>query len=552
VDLDAVTTWTGDQMRQLRFAAGLALVGAQLAAQQATADRTVTIVIGAEPTQPVPTVSNFQANVEVASLLFLHLARLGKSQSTVDERAFEPELARRWTRRDARTLVFELDPRARWHDGVPVTSRDVVWSLDRARDSTIAPTYALLLRRIADVAADGPGRVVVRFKEAYPEQLYDAVWHAPPLPAHLLDTIPPGQLPKSSFVSRPIGNGPFRWGRLDPGQKVELLANRDFFLGAPGLDRVIFLLVRSADAQINAVRSGTADVFQGLMLARDVGPLSADPNLRTIPIPSYAFGFLLFNHRANGDRSKPHPILGDVEVRRALSMALDRQTLVRAAFGPYAIVPDGPMGQASWIRRDAPRAPGYDPKAARALLARRGWTDSDGDGVLDRGGVRLRLRLNYPATSLPRSTLAEPIQQMFRAVGVDLELVRLDGPIWFERRVKGEFDIDFSQSTLDPTPSGLVQSWTCGAIGGSNVASVCHPPFDSALAEATATVGDPSRSWRRALSLLLDDAPAIFLFAPAQVAVVAARFKNVGFRPEAVWTDLWRWSADRGPAGNGR
>jgi peptide/nickel transport system substrate-binding protein len=505
---------------------------------------TITIVVGAEATQPVPTLSNFKANTDVASLLFARLARLGKKLDTSAESEFEPELARRWSRPDSVTLVFELDPRARWHDGTPVTSRDVVWSLNRARDSTISPTYALLLRRIASVAADGPGRVVVKFRERYGEQMYDAVWHVAPLPAHLLDTIPPDRLATSTFVTHPVGSGPFRWSRAEPGQKLELVANADFFLGRPKLDRVVFLLIRNSEAQLNAILAGTADAFEGFLLQKDIGPIVSRPDLRIVTYPSYTISYLLFNERAPGDRSKPHPILSDPLVRRALTMAIDRPTLIRATFGPYAMPIHGPMGQATWIRREAPQSPAYDLAGAKALLAKAGWKDSDGDGVLDKNGMPLALSLSYPGSSIPRVALAEPIQQMLKQAGIRLELARVEGQVWFERRTKGEFDIDFSQISLDPTPSGLVQSWTCAGIGGNNVAGVCSSAFDSALARASTTAVGAQAAWNQAIGRLIEYAPAVFLYSPAQIAVVSTRYRNVSFRSEATWSDLWRWSVD--------
>jgi peptide/nickel transport system substrate-binding protein len=505
---------------------------------------TITIVVGAEATQPVPTLSNFKANTDVASLLFARLARLGKKLDTAAESEFEPELARRWTRPDSLTLVFELDPRARWHDGTPVTSRDVVWSLNRARDSTISPIYALLLRRIASVSADGPSRVVVKFRERYGEQMYDAVWHVAPLPAHLLDTIPADRFAKSAFVAHPIGSGPFRWSRSEPGQKLELVANPDFFLGPPKLDRVVFLLIRNSEAQLNAILAGTADAFDGSLLQKDIEPIAGHADLRIVTYPSYTISYLLLNERAPGDRSKPHPILSDPLVRKALTMAIDRPTLIRAIFGPYAMPIHGPMGQASWIRREAPKSPEYDLAGAKALLAKAGWTDTDGDGVLDKNGMPLALRLSYPGSSIPRVALAEPIQQMLKQAGIRLELARVEGQVWVERRNKGDFDIDFSQVSLDPTPSGLVQSWTCAGIGGSNVAGVCSSAFDSALARASTTAVAPQAAWNQAIARLIDYAPAVFLYSPAQIAVVSTRYQNVSFRSEATWTDLWRWSVD--------
>ena len=524
---------------------GLSLAGPVASQADRRDTGTISIVIGAEPTLPVPTLSSGTANADVGNMLFLPLARLGRNLATTDEKSFEPALARRWTRRDSLTLVFELDPRARWHDGEPVTSRDVVWSLNRARDPAISSTYALLLRDIRSVTPDGPSRVVVVFKRAYAEQFFDAVYHAPPLPAHLLDTIPPERLATSAFASRPVGDGPYKWGKLEPGQRLELNANLDFFLGRPRLERVVFLIARAAEAQLNLMLDGTADAYAAVLLPRQITPIIEKPDLRISTQPSLIAGYLLFNQKAWGDRSKPHPILADPEVRRAIAMALDRDNLVKAIFGPYGTVIDGPMGQASWVRRVAPKLPGYDPSRARKILAERGWTDSDGDGILDRNGSPLSLRLSYPGSSTPRVALAEPIQAILRQAGIRIELLRLDGPVWAERRGRGEFDLDFAQTTLDPTPGGLVQSWSCAGIGGTNVASICEPAFDQALDAAIRAVGpDAAARWRDAIRTLQATTPAIFLFSPVAAMVIHTRYRNVSIRPESPWADLWRWSVD--------
>ena len=531
-------------MRRAQLVAATLLLVTRAAAQQNKDTGTITVVIGAEPTTPIPTLSSGKANVDVGNILFLPLAWLGPKLNTTDEKSFVPALARRWTRPDPTTLVFELDPRAKWHDGVPVTSADVVWSLNRARDSAISKTYARRLRDISSVAADGPGRVIVRFRQPYAEQMYDAVYHVPPLPAHLLDTIPPDRLESSSFVTHPVGNGPYRWGKLDPGQKLELVSVPDFFLGRPKLERVVFLIARGAEAQLNLLLDGSADAFEAAVLARQITSIVEQPNLRILTNPWLSVSYLLFNRTAYGDRTKPHPILADRDVRRALVMGLDRARLVRAAFGPYGAEANGPMGQASWIRRIAPKQLPYDPARARALLRTRGWRDLDGDGVLEKNGVSLTLRLAYPGSNIPRVALAEPIQQMWKGLGVQIELSRLDGPIWAERRGKGEFDIDFSQVNLDPSPSGLVQSWSCSGVGASNVAQICNPEFDRALGNAVRATTNVNVLWRDALAALQADAPAAFVFTPTQTVVVHTRYRNVIVPADMPWAQLWRWSVD--------
>ena len=141
----------------------------------------IVIVTGQQATTPVPTLiegsQNNLANQDIADQLFLRLAGLGPSLVTAGDRGFVPLLAKSWTRRDSLTLAFELDPRARWHDGAPVTARDVLFTMRRARNPAIAPRLADVTRRIAAVEAEGDNVVVFRFREVYAEQLYDATFH---------------------------------------------------------------------------------------------------------------------------------------------------------------------------------------------------------------------------------------------------------------------------------------------------------------------------------------------------------------------------------------
>ena len=513
--------------------------------QRPTDHGTAVIVVGQEATLPIPSLQGGKANQDVADLLFLRLLRLGPGLVTAGDRGFTPELAR-FHRRDSLTLVFDLDQRARWHDGVPVTAGDVVFAFTRARDRKIDPQRAVLLRNVKSVSAVGDYRVEISFTKVYGEQLYDAVWHVQPLPAHLLDTIPAERVGTSAYARAPIGNGPYRWVRRESGRLLELAAVPGFFLGEPRVDRVVFLLARDPEAQLNLILDGTGDALENITPISNVRRVAARDDYRVIAVPTFTVGYLLFNQRAYGNRLIPHPILSDVEVRRALAMAMDRQQMIRATFGDYGAVAEGPVAQLHWIRDPTQRASRYDPSEASQLLARRGWRDTDADGILDRNGERLSLRLNFPGTSAVRALLAAQAQEYLRQIGVQIELVRLDGPVWYERRTKGEFDIDFSSATMDPSPSGLVQSWSCAGRGGSNVGQYCNPTVDSLLEEAIADRRNPRRRWQDVIRTINVDTPAIFLYAPASAAAVHRRYGNVVIQPESWWSSLWRWGVTPG------
>jgi peptide/nickel transport system substrate-binding protein len=501
--------------------------------------------MGAEPTTPVPTLLGLKSNNDVAELLFLRLARPGDVALLTDERRYLPELARSWRRRDSLTLAFELDPRARWHDGTPVTARDVVWSFGRMRDSTVDPQRSVLLRHLASVTAEGSS-VVFRFHRAYAEQMYDVVWHVQPLPAHLVDTIPVTRFATSSYVQRPVGNGPYRFVRRESGRQLDLAAVPDFFLGRPRINRVVVLVARDPEAQINLILDGTGDLLEGLSPVSGPMRVAANRDMRIVPVTSFTVGYLLFNQRAYGDRSRPHPILTDVAVRRAIAMALDRTTLLRSAYGNFGALPNAPVARPHWTSSQVPAGIRHDPEGARALLRGRGWVDSNRDGILEKDGVPLALRLNVIGSAAPRITMAPQIQEQLRRVGIRLDLVRLDGPVWNERRYRGEFDLDFAAATMDPSPSGIVQSWTCAGRRGSNVGHYCNPAVDSLIERAISAPVPEPRLWREAYARLQADVPAVFLYAPSIPVAVHTRFRHVTIRPESFYGDLWRWSVDPG------
>jgi peptide/nickel transport system substrate-binding protein len=518
------------------------------ASAQAEPGTGIVIVTGQQATTPVPTLmegaANSTGNLDVADQLFIRLAELGPKLLTAGDRDFVPALARSWTRRDSTTLIFDLDSRARWHDGAPVTARDVVFTFKRAKNPDLAPRLSELLRQITSVTAEGDTRVVFRFAEPYAEQFYDATYHVAPIPAHLLDSIPPDSVSRSSFATSPVGSGPYRWIRSVPGQFVELAAVPDFFLGKPKIGRVILRTAAEPSARLNLLLSGQADAMD-IIPPPSVGRVAADTTLRLIAVPSSTMGFLLFNQRDPRNRARPHPTLADNRVRRAITLGLDRNQLVQAVFGSHGTVPYGPVSQMLWIRQRSPGADGPNISEARRLLAATGWGDSDADGTLDRDGRPLRLLLTVPNTSGIRRQMALLIQEQLRRIGVQIEIQQLEFPIYLERRSAGDFDIDFSSVNQDPSPSGLTQSWTC--TGGNNVAGYCDRGVDSLMEQAVRGRGDPGERWIETLKQIEADAAATFLYAPAFMYAVNRRFRGVTITPQSAWLTLRKWSVSPVP-----
>ena len=530
----------------MRSAVAIPLLAALLACDasaQRQLDGTLVLVSGEYATLPIPTLMEGPAstteNAHVSDLLFLRLALERPGRSTADESSYLPQLARSWSRRDSLTLVFELDPRARWHDGSNVTAEDVVFTFERALDPAIAPSLAELLQGIASVRAEGQRRVVITFKRAYPEQFFDATHYVQPLPAHLLRGLDPDSIATSAFAREPVGNGAFRWTRAVPGQLIEFSANPDFFLGRPGIGRVVIRVATDASARLNLMLSGEADALRA-----PVPPLSNREQLeargfRLATIPSNAVGYLLFNTRARGDSSRQHPILADARVRRALVLALDRNAMLRSMLGPYAKVPYGPIPTSLWLSEMAPAAGSRDSAEAARLLDAAGWRDSNADGIRDRNGMPLALTVEVPGTSMLRRRLTEIAMEQHHQLGIDLSMTVSDRGVWMERLNGGNFDVIFGSLSQEPTPSAFPQTWRCG--GSANASGWCDPEVDSLMDAARHTRGDATQVWLAAMRELEESAPAAFLYAPYDVVALHRRFENVSLRPGSPWMMAWQW-----------
>lgn len=517
--------------------------GPSLAAQQPIGTGTLVVAGPREALSPVPTLwRNEQFNREISDLIFLRLADVGPEVSTTNERSFLPRLARRWTRRDPRTLVFELDPRATWQDGRPVTAMDAAFALNRARDPKLSPQLATLLRRISTVTATDARHLTVRFTEAYPEQLYDAVYHAPPLPAHLLASIIPESLATSAFIQQPVGNGPYRLSRRAPGTLLELAADTSFFLGTPAVRRILFLVAADGEARLNLLLSGTVDAVDNIYALPNPGRIDKLPDFFYYPVPGLNLQYATLNLRNPADTSQPHPILADPVLRRALVLAFDRETVSKLAFGPFTRTPSAPVSALVGRNAAAPPTLPYDTALARRLLATRGWLDHDGDGMLDKDGRKLQLTAMVPAPVAPRRQMSAQMQEAYRRFGIELLIEPLDIPVFIERRDAGKFDLDFYAVTQDPTPAGLSQSWSCAAPTTTNAGHYCNPIVDSLIAKAAVTSPDPGPLYREAVRRIADDVPAIFIAAQVPVIALHRRFTNVTLRPESLWADVWQWS----------
>jgi peptide/nickel transport system substrate-binding protein len=326
-----------------------------------------------------------------------------------------------------------------------------------------------------------------------------------------------------------------------PDQVTELTANPAFFLGKPKIQRVLFLVAADPDARANLILAGTADAVDNIYSFSNPARLEKLADYQYYPVPGLNLIYINFNQRDPGDSSKPHPILADPVMRKALVLAADRELIAKATYGPFTRSPGAPLSAILGRALDAPPTPAYDTSAARKLLESRGWTDHDNDGIRDKDGRPLTLSLLVPAPVAARRVMATRLQEAYRGLGIDLRLDITEGAVYSTRHDAGRFDLDFYGAGQDPSPSGLTQTWTCAGIGGSNVSHYCDPLVDSLIVRASVSMAGAAALWREALQRMADDYPAMFMAALVSTYAVHRRFQNVRIPATGPWSAVWEW-----------
>ena len=509
----------------------------------------INAAVGEPATLLPPSSEDIVAN-DIGEQLFLKLADVGMSENTLGDEDFQALLAQKWEWDGPRTLVFHLDPRARWQDGQPVTAADVEFTFNAYNDSAVGSPYRPKLHRIASVTQRDSLTAVFRFKERYPEMFYDAVYHMRILPAHLLRPVPRDQWRNAPFGRQPVGDGPYRFVRWQAAQSIELVADSTFFLGRPGIRRLIWRFTPNLQVAVQQAIADEADVREQLVTPDNVERARAAKQLAVYTYRGNVYTLLWFNQRSPDDSTLPHPIFADRDVRRALTMAVDRASLLKSALGELAKVPPGPMSELLGIWDPDIRQLPYDTAQAARILSAHGWRDHDGDGVRDKNGQPLEFHVLVPTTSVLRRQYARLLQEQYRAIGVKVDIDELEGAVVNQRAATGKFDTAILSRANDPSPSsGIAQSWTRAGFGGSNFGRYYNPELERLVDRAvTANTRDQARAlWRAAMETVNADAPGIFLYALDNVAAVHKRVENVQFRPDS-WAALlrtWRIPPDR-------
>lgn len=484
---------------------------------------TLTVGLLSEPATLNPLVSTSAQTKDIFECIYIKLL-----EEREDFLSFGPRLADRWEyAADSLSITFYLRDDVRWADGTRVTAEDVRFTWEVEVDTLVAWPSAGIKAAIRDVEVVDPFTVSFHFTRRYPSQLMDAN-DGVILPRHILGEAPRGELRTHAFGRSPLGCGPYKMARWESGRFIELARNEDYYeAGKPHIDRVIFKFVPDMVTLTTQLKKGEIDVLESIPTDLADGLTENYPHLRLYTYPSRQYVWIAWNVR--------NELFADPEIRRALTLAIDRNEIIQTLFGGMAAECKSPIHSNLWAFDESIEPLPFDPQRSRAALEQHGWRDENGDGILDKGGKSFEFEMMTNASNQLRVDIATMVEAYLRRVGVKVDVRTLDFGAVVEALLSGGYEsCVFGWRTA--TKPDISNEWHGSFVPrkGMNVSWYQNPEVDALIDKAKVTLdqNEAKKLWSEVQRIIYYDQPFTFVAVPYEVNAVDKKFCNI--KPNAI------------------
>jgi peptide/nickel transport system substrate-binding protein len=447
---------------------------------------------------------------------------------TADIQEFVGDLAESWEIVDD-VYTFTLRQNAVWHDGTPVTARDVVFTINLLTDPAATSRWGVTFRNVVgyDEAQEAetptslsgvtaPDDYTVRIELAEPDSgLLAGFIFINILPEHVLGDADRATITELPYwtTSERVGAGPFKFVQLVEGERVELEAHQDYHFGAPAIQHLNLLFFASAETSLAAFQQGSN--LAAPMSVNDLELVQGIDGAEVISFPA-GVGVIFFNTR--------QPELNDKRVRQAMAYAIDKNTISETLFQGYVDPVSTEIPYVEWAQPDDANPYDYDPDMARQLLEEAGWT-----------GERT-LGFWYYYSDPVTATVMEAMQQYLAAVGINTEIKFDDGSGVRTQEIQDQtWDMTYGSFGAQPAPANLTVVWgPPGEVTYGWVNEEFNAEMDAAL--ATYDPEEQAVHYQNAIRILNEESPSVWLFNRQNlIALNTARLENSVWGPGHIY-----------------
>jgi peptide/nickel transport system substrate-binding protein len=482
----------------------LALVLPSLSCSTKPDRATLVMIIESSPTNLDPRVGLDAQSERIDSLIFDDLLDRDEHLNV------KPALAQTWEIPNPQTYIFHLRAGVRFHDGRPLTARDVKWTFDSLLEGKIRSTKAAVYRLVESIDTPDDYTVVFHLKEPFATLLWN-------LSDGAIGIVPYGS--GGEITRQPMGSGPFRFVSAEQDKEVVLARNDNYWGEKARVARVRLAVVPDPTTRALELRKGSADIASNALTFDTVLTLQREPALQVERAPGTILSYMAFNLR--------DPILKDARVRQAIAYAIDRRPLIQYLGRGFVRPADSVLPPESWAYNDDVPHYDYNPARARQLL--------DTAGYPAVRGLRFHLTMK---TSTEESTrlLAAVLQQQLREVGIALDIRTFEFATFFSDVTHGEFQfysLRWIGGNEDPDIFEYVFHSAKFPPNGANRSFYSNPRVDALIDRARSELDQNARRqlYAELQRVLAYDLPYINLWYYDNVLVHTKRVQNLTLNP---------------------
>ena len=458
-------------------------------------------------------------------------------------------LATAWeTSADGKVWTFTITDKSKWQDGEPLTASDVAFTFNYCIDNELGMfiDYVKFIDKV-----EAPDATHVVFTCSKPKANMLGLW-IPILPEHIWSKVDPKEV-ETKFKNDPpiIGSGPFQTVEWKKGEYVRMVANKDYWRGAPKVDEVIFQTYQNSDTMAQDLKTGAIQSAWNIPSAQ-FDPLNNEPDLEAIRAVTIGFDQLGFNcaDQKKFPKSTGHPVLQDPAFRTALQWAVDKDKIVSIGYSGNAAAADTILTR-DFYPPDAdfhstPEDPyTFDLEKAKAALDAAGYTDGDGNGIREYEGKHITLRLYARAESTESQNCGKLITGWFEEIGLDIDYEVIDDGALGDKQYAydgdqfaPDFDLFIWGWGGDVDPNFILSVLTTGSIESWSDCNWSNAEYDQLFLEQQTTIDVQERIAivHHMQQIVYDESPYIPLVYP-QDLLAANKGK---------WTGWVRANDDKG------
>ena len=464
-------------------------------------------------------------------------------------------IAKSWQwAKDSLSIRFFLRNDIVWSDGEKLTSADVVFSYDVFSDpevqSRLYGTFNQLFTE-SDGHIDientfkviSPYEFEMYFPEASVPDLVKLV--VPVIPQHLFNKVSRDQLANHESNFNPVSSGAFKFKKWNRNQTIILEADSNSFLFTHGqAAELVFKIVPDYTSRILQLKKGDIDLLE-LVKVEDVDELKAEKKLEVVKLIGREYDYIGWNNVKLNETSKPHKLFGSSDVRKALSMAINRKEILDEYLlgqGELTASPVSPIYKSAFNDKVKPYE--FNPGEAKKLLALEGWKDEDRNGILEKGNEEFKFKMFYPVGNPLREYAAVVVKNSLKSVGIEVTIEKMELGAFINNLYERKLDSWMAGFGV-PIPLDLKPYWYSDPnIGVLNFQSYSKSEADKILDQLDTKLSSERKKEliKELQKIIHQDEPVTFLYWTPNIIVYNTRIKNLKITPYGVLVHCWEWT----------